>query len=273
MSECSCGRPTRDDAYACDECGDKTARALGDVPWLVEELETTITKQRATEANEGSASATCSCKDTDDECQHALVPFHVPAAEKRDALRHALVSAVRFCREEGVRNSDPGPDWPDDTLLSMSRWLLWRVDGLALNDMGEEITRAIRDTVRACRHVIDKPPERAYAGPCPECKRDLYHRHHAAEVGCSGCGQRWDVGEVNKWMQERITEHMENKLVTAREGATLLGRLGLPVEQGTIDKWRERNRIAEAGHNPAGHRLYRWDDLLALAARHAKAAS
>jgi hypothetical protein len=259
VSECSCGKSTRDDAYTCDDCGDKTARALGDVTWLVEELETTITKQRAAIDGDGAASA------------ETPLMYHLPAAEKRDALRHALVMAVRFCVEEGIRNQSPEQGWPEDTMVDMSRWLLWRVDGLTLNDMGDEVMRDIRDTVRACRHVIDKPPDRAYAGPCPECKRDLYHRHDAAEVKCSGCGNRFDVAEVNKWMDARIREHMVDKLVTAREGATLLGRMGLPVEQGTIDKWRERKRIDEASHNAAGHRLYRFDMLLALAARHAKA--
>ena len=272
MSECRCGKPTRNDAYTCDHCGDQTARALGEVPWLVEELEITITKQRAaTEGNE-APSATCSCDDDDDECQHALVPFHLPAAKKRDALRHALVTAVRFCIEEGVRNSDPGPEWPTDTLSAMSRWLLWRVDGLALNDMGEEFATTIRRAVNSCRHVIDKPPERAYAGPCPECKRDLYHRLDALSVRCPGCGQSFDVGEVNEWMRQRINEHLRDRLVTAREGSTLLGRFGIPVEQGTIDKWHERGRLADSGHNAAHHRLYRWPELLDLAARHAKPA-
>jgi hypothetical protein len=254
MSECTCGKPTRDDAFSCDECGDKTARALGDVPWLIEELEITITKQRAAIDGDGAASA------------ETPLMYHLPAAEKRDALRHALVVAVRFCVEEGVRNSDPGLAWPDDDLASMSRWMLWRVDGLALNDMGEEITRAIRDTVRACRHVIDKPPERAYAGPCPECKRDLYHRHNAAEVRCHGCGQRWDVGEVNKWMSERITEHMRDKLVTAQEGAALLGRLGIATPVRSVYHWAVQGRIQVAGVNQKGHRLYRWNEVLPLAA-------
>lgn len=261
MSECSCGRPTRDDAFSCDHCGDLTARALGDVPWLADELEITITKQRAAIDGDGAASA------------ETPLMYHLPAAEKRDALRLALVTAVRFCVEEGVRNSDPGPEWPEDTMVAMSRWLLWRIDGLALNDMGEEITKEIRNAARDCRFIIDNPPERAYAGPCPECRRDLYHRHGATDVKCRGCGSTFDVGEVNEWMSKRINEHMADRMVTAREGATLLGRLGLPTEQGTIDKWRERGRLVEGGHNPKGHRLYRWEELLILAARHARAAS
>lgn len=279
MSTCTCGNPTRDDAYSCDSCGDQLARVLGDMPWIEEQIEITVTKQRGSTFHDGASSATCSCKDEDSDdakCQHTLVPFHVAASEKRDALRNALVTAVRFCREEGIRNSSPEADWPDDDLPAMSRWLLWRVDGLAFNDMGHEIGQAIIDAARACRRIIDSPPERSYAGPCAECGRDLYHRPDASEVYCRGCGSTWDVGEVNAWMRGRIEEHMRDRLVTAREGSTLLGRFGLPVEQGTIDKWRERNRLAEAGQEPPkgdrpGARLYRWDDLLTLAARHAQA--
>lgn len=265
MTTCKCGRPTRDDAYRCDDCGDTFANVLGEMPWLDDELATTITKQRASSFHDGGQSA-----------EKPLI-YNQAAVDKRDALRNALVTAVRFCIEEGVRHSSPEADWPADDLPAMSRWLLWRVDGLALNDMGHEIAEAIVDAAEACRHVIDTPPERRYAGPCPECSRDLYHRPDASEVKCAGCGQRFDVGEVNEWMRGRINEHMADRLVTAREGSTLLGRFGLPIEQGTIDKWHERGRLAEAGRTPAeppkvGHRLYRWDDLLALAARHAKVA-
>jgi ribosomal protein L37AE/L43A len=264
MTTCICGNPTRDDAYTCDPCGDRLARVLGDMPWLDSELDVTITKQRASAFADGGQSA-----------EKALI-YDAAASAKRDALRTALVTAVRFCAEEGVRNQDPSDEPPADTLVAMSRWLLWRVDGLALNDMGHEFGQAIIDAARDCRRTIDAPPDRAYAGPCPECSRDLYHRPDAGEVKCRGCGSSWNVGEVNAWMRGRIEEHMKDRLVTAREGSTLLGRLGLPVGQGTIDKWRERNRITEAGQEPAkgerpGARLYRWDDLLTLAARHARA--
>lgn len=275
MSECRCGRPTKDDAYVCEECLDKLARALGDVPWVEEELETTISKQRAMVAGEGAASAKCSCKDDDDKCQHALVPYHVKAAEKRDALRHELVQLVRFCSEEGIRSSDPSDTLPANTMRALSRWLMWRVDGLAFNDMAEEFVGSLVAAVSACQRIIDLPPERSYAGPCPECKSDLYHRPNAADVKCPGCGQVYEVAKIATWMRARIEEHMADRLVTAHEGATLLSRFGLETGQRTIDKWHERGLIAEAGHvAPDGkraRRLYRWDDLLALAARHARA--
>lgn len=262
---CECGKPTRDSAYICDDCLDRLTKALNEMPWLNDEVDITITKQRASAFADGGQSA-----------ETALI-YNPAASAKRTALHNALATAVRFCREEGIRSQSPeGDDWPPDNLVAMSRWLLWRVDGLAFNDMGHEFGRAIVDAVRDCQRVIDNPPERAYAGPCPECSRDLYHRPDATEVPCRGCGSRWDVGEVNAWMRDRIEKHMADRLVTAREGSTLLGRFGIPVEQGTIDKWRERKHLTEAGREPAkgdrlGARLYRWDDLLTLAARHARA--
>lgn len=270
---CTCGRPTRDDAYVCDTCLDNLSRDLGDIPWLATELDTTLTGERSPVAQDGGRSAKCSCKDEDDKCSHGLVPFNVAASDASRNLKHELVMLVRFCLEEGVR-SRGGDDMPADDLVSLSRWLMWRTDGLAFVDMAPEFVRSVRAAVTTCRRVVDLPPERSYAGPCPECKRDLYHRPDAAEVKCSECGTTWDVGEVVAWMRDRITEHMADRLVTAREGSTLLSRYGIEVGQGTIDKWHNRGLIVHAGHEQRagkdGPRLYRWDELLTLAARNVR---
>lgn len=274
MTTCTmpdCDRPTRDDAFVCDDCLDDFAKVLGEVPWLGDELETTIAKQRAATSSDGGRAATCSCDDDDDKCQHSLLPYHLKASELSDGLRQQMGLLARHCIEDGVRSSDPSDDLPANDLVALSRWLLWRVDGLAFNDMAAEFIADVTKAVRQCRRVIDLPPERAYAGPCPECKRDLYHRPNDAEAKCHGCGQRWDVAEVNDWMQDRIREHMTDRLVTAREGATLLSRFGLETGQRTIDKWHERGKVAEAGHDAKGRRLFRWEDLLTLAARHERA--
>ena len=46
-TECRrCGRPARDAAYYCEECGNALSVALGEIPWLDEELEVTISGQR-----------------------------------------------------------------------------------------------------------------------------------------------------------------------------------------------------------------------------------
>lgn len=255
---CRCGKPTRDAAYVCDDCLDTFAKRLGDVTWLDEELATTIAKQKSAGAS-GPPSA------------ETALPINIAASERAETLRHELVMLVRFCAEEGVRASDPSGDLPENTIVAMSRWLLWRVDGLAFNDMAHEFVSSVTTAIRDCQRIIDLPPERSYAGPCPECKSDLYHRPAATEAKCPGCGQVYDVAEVQAWMQARIEEHMTDRLVTSREGSTLLSRFGLETGQRTIDKWHERGKVAEAGHDAKGRRLFRWEELLTLAARHAKA--
>lgn len=248
---CNCGKVTRDDAYVCDECLGDLARALGDVPWLVEQLDITLTKARGVDyaAMGGSPSSE----------KPLMLPY--AAYEAAGGLRRALVMWVRFCDEEGVRNQSPKPGMPDDTLQAMSAWLLWRVDGLGLSDLGGDAVSEITRAVGRARMVIDRPAERRYAGPC-ECGRDLYSKPGAKLTTCKGCDREYDVEEMLTWMRAGVL----GRLVTAHEGATLLGRFDLSVAQGTIDKWHERGRVVDKGHNAAGHRLYLIDDLLTLAA-------
>lgn len=256
MTTCElCPKPTRDDAYACDDCIQTAFVALGDIPWLNAELDTTIAKQRAATSGGGAPSA------------EKALPLHMPAVEKRDRLRAELVAAVRFCTEEGVRHSSPNDDLPSDDLPAISRWLMWRCDGLALNDMGPQILAGIVEAARACQRVIDNPPERAYAGPCHECKRDLYHQPKAVQVKCSGCGSTWDRAELMEWMREQV----EDQLVSTREAATLLCRFGIETQQDTVKKWGQRNLLIPHATDAHGRSRYRFGDVLDVATRRAGA--
>jgi hypothetical protein len=252
VSDCQCGTPTRDDAYVCDGCLNDLTRVLAETPWLVGELETTIAGSKGIDysALGGSPSS------------ETPSPVNVPALEARRAYHHALAMCVRFCGEEGVRHQAPTNRQPVDSLESMSRWLMWRVDGLAFNDMAYEFVSEITDTARACKRAIDRKPERRYSGPC-ECGRDLYHKPGATDVKCRECDRVYDVAELYAWMRKGVM----GRLVTAREGSTLLGRFDLPTAASTIDKWHERKRVVGHGENAQKRRLYLIDDLFDLAAR------
>lgn len=248
---CTCGKPTRDDAYVCDTCLDDLAKALGDVPWVDEQLHITITKQRAAAPSDGARTT------------ERPLPYHAPAVEKRDHLRHQLVMLVRFCAEEGIRSSDPREGLPEDDLVAMSRWLLWRVDGLAFNDMAAEWVTSVAAAVEACEKVVDRPPERQYAGPCSGCKRDLYAKPGASEVTCKPCAVVYEISDLHEWM----TAQIYGRLVTASEGATLLSRFGMTTTPGAIRQWHDRGRLVGHGRDQKDRRLYLFDDLVALAAR------
>lgn len=248
---CACGTPTRDNAYVCDGCLDKLTHALAETPWLDGELATTIGQQRGIDYRGlgGSPSS------------ETPAPVNVAALEARRAYRHALVTAIRFCNEEHVRHQSANSRQPVDNLASMSRWLMWRVDGLAFNDMGGEFVAEVVDGFGRCRRMVDSRPERRYAGPC-ECGRDLYHKPGAVTVKCRDCEREYDSAELYAWMKSQVM----GRLVTAHEGSLLLCKFELETPKRVIYGWEERGRISAHGCNPVGKRLFLIDDLLALAA-------
>ena len=256
MSECTCGKPTRDDAYVCEDCLTALAKALGNMTWLDEQLEVTLTKQRAT-PTEG---------DPPTVSRNLPLPYHPHAANALHHLRATLVSWVRFCQDKQVRSRGEHIEDPANTLPAMSRWLLWHVDGLGLHDLGPTAVDEIIEAEARAMRVIDRPAERKYVGPC-ECGRDLYAKPGAKEATCVGCEGVYQVAEYDEWMQERIKDH----LVTAKEGSALLGRFGLETKRDTIDKWHKRGLVVSKGHSAEGHRLYVLNDLISVASRHAVA--
>ena len=46
----------------------------------------------------------------------------------------------------------------------MSRWLLWRVDGVAVMDWAATAMDLV-EVVAGCELIVDRPPDLAYAGP------------------------------------------------------------------------------------------------------------
>lgn len=256
MNNCKCGRPTKDDAYVCENELDDLARALGEVTWLDEELETTITKQRASTSGDGGRSA------------ETPILFNVAASQARDNLRHELALLVRFCAEEGVRASDPAEGLPDNNIIAMSRWLLWRVDGLAFNDMAEEFIASVTGVVARCKQVIDRPPDSWFAGPCNAelaegvlCGRDMYATRSSGSVECRGCGSSYDVGARREWLLTAAEDQLADAATLSRSLSWLGGQ---EVNAARIRKWAERGRILAKGHAPDGRALYRVGDALDL---------
>jgi len=247
---CRCGRPTRDDAYVCDTCYAALNRALGDVAWLDEELDTTITRQKAAVISGTARSAETS------------LPWHERAAIARRDLHSLLVLWVRFAREEQVRGV---PEWEaQDRLPSLSRWLLHVTRGLTLLDIGPDAVDEITNAVAECERVVFwKRRSRVYLGPCGQrvededglvilerCAGEVY-AEEGADVGtCDECDQGVTVvirqGELNK--------ELDDRLCSAAELARLAVILGLDVPREQVRKkihyWHRHKRIVQRGVDP-----------------------
>lgn len=253
-NQCRCGRPTRD--YVCQDCGDSLARALGEVPWLDDELEITVTRQKGVDYRQASGGKGAK-KPTE-----RPSPVNWGASEARAHLKALLVSWALFCEAEHVRNSSPYPGLPGDNMPALSRWLLWRVDGLTMLEIGAEAVDEITSAVAHCHRLIDRPPDQEFAGPC-QCGRDLYRKPNAKTVVCRQCETEYDVESLGKWMHEQ----MVGRLVTIREGSLLLGKLGMPTAIRTLQHWGAKGWIVQHASDPKGGSLYLFDDLMAHAAK------
>lgn len=230
-NECKCGRPTRDAAYVCDECADLLARSLGDIPWLDEQLEVTVTRQQGIDYRRlGSA------KGGKKDAERPL-PGNWAASEARGNLRVLLVSWTRMCHEEGVRSSDPRDGLPDDTLIAISRWLLWRVDGLTFHSAGGEAVEEIIDAVTQCHRLIDKPADRQFLGDCSEqeCAGSVWARAGGDVATCDTCRTPTKASEL----RDGLLAELDDRLCTAAEIAELSTYLGLKAGREQVRKYVE----------------------------------
>ena len=255
-NECRCGRPTRDTLTTCETCSDELARSLAEIPWMADELATTITKQRAIPTEGGPRGG-----------ETALL-WHEKASDARRHLHSLLVSWVRFCDEEGVAHQSPKDGLPDDTLPALSRWMLWRVDGLARHEIGPDATEEILSAMAECRRVIDRSPDRWYAGPCVQevdnvaCGTDLYARRTKGDVTCRECAAVYDVAERRAWLLAEAEDRLANASDVARAVSWLGAR---PLTPARVWQWAKRGRIVAKGHDGKAP-LYRVGDAIDLLA-------
>ena len=239
-NECRCGRPTRDAAYVCDDCSESLARALGEIPWLDEELEITVSRQKGMDYRRVGGG-----KGGKKPAERPL-PADMGASEARTHLKGVLVSWVRYSVEERVRNSSPHQGIPADTLPAISRWLLWRVDGLALLDIGPEAVEEVTSAVAHCHRLIDRPADRQYLGACDQCDDGrIYARPGSRWARCEAC----DVAEDADARRSKLLDELDDRLCTASEIARLSTYMALKADRETVRKrvnqWHARGTIAK----------------------------
>lgn len=235
-----CDRPVGD-GWVCQHCGDKLSVALGDVPALWGELDTVLTRQARYSDPEGRGG-------------EKAFPFNLKASDLGQALRGTLNTWCRLIAEER------GKDLPEDNPAAVAGWLLYHVTWLRHHRAGADAVDEITSAVHKVRCIVDRPPERIYAGPCQDCGGDLYGKPGAVVVHCRPCGLDYNVAEMVAWMQDEARQ----RLVTAKEAIVLLGRFGLPLSQKTIEKWRQRDRLVAHPEPRNGVSLYKFDDIWRL---------
>lgn len=244
---CACGQPVPD-ATICRDCTGKLGRDLAAIPWLVEQLDLSLSRQTASERQDGGRSA------------ETPMPYDLGAS---DALEMLGVVLRRWSRALGV-----------DTRWGMSDALATHLDDLRQHADADRAVIDIGGAVAKARRTIDRRPERWFAGPCdgngytirgqgaPEqgCGEWLYARPEARDVKCKACTTVYDVEMRRAWMLEAA----EDYLCTAKMLSRFVSRFGAPVKANTITQWRRRGRLEQRGVDQNRDPLYRIGDVLSL---------
>jgi hypothetical protein len=280
VSEClvdGCGRPVTD-ADVCSDCARRCSIALGEVTWLMHELDLVITRQTAKAERVGGASA-----------DQPLV-FSWAASDLRWALENTITTWARVVADEKPADlplPDPRPAGPycrdcaHHSCASLRRprpaphlgiiagWLAIHIEWLRHHPAAVEAVDEITACIHQARRAVDVRPARLYAGPCTakdamgrECKADLYADPSSAVVTCPACLTRYDVAERKKWLMETARDHLASASEASRLCWTMRGDL---VTTAMIRGYVRRGKLAShASRNESGREvaLYRIGDVL-----------
>jgi hypothetical protein len=270
-----CGRPT--ESSLCALHWGCLERALRDVPWVVEELTTTLARQD--KVGGGSIGFVTGGGD------EQPMPINLGASDAGIRLRQRLGLWVRDLWEtHGV--PDPDGNLPAlqvaNTAASLSRWLLRHPTWMRAHPAAQEMYEEILEDVGQAKRTIDRALGRIYVGVCSapieegQCPEDLYGVEAKAYVTCRSCGtehvmsSRRDVlrgaledqyasirdlvGLVNG-SGHRLTTSMVRNLKSRQRLNTYVADPDTPP-----DKWGSRVRLKIDGD--VGPDLYRLGDVL-----------
>jgi hypothetical protein len=254
-----CGRPVHDTAYVCVRCAAVLRHDLADAAQVAGEAVVTIA--RLSRGEPGT-------------CRSSTVPlpFDWDAADAAWAVANTLSTWTRhICAESGRAL----PVVPVDAYPSavLAGWLAEceQVDWLRYRQEAAEAFDELTDAARLAVRVVDRHPERWYAGKCTPgfCDEDLYALPGALVVRCWKCRAEHDAQARKQWLLRLAAD----RLMHAAWLAAALTRLGERLPPGTVRSWASRGLLAAHGVDEHGRPVYRVGDALALLARQTKGAA
>jgi hypothetical protein len=241
------------DALLCHADTTALERELGDVPAIVGELDTTLSKQ----ARIGTPGAPGLARER--------TPINIGAMNAADTLTNVLGSwVIDVC----------GEDWPfgpQPSSRTFARDLMTHIPAIRRHPAVNELVDEITDAIRQARRAVDRPADRVYLGQClletPDnqgrqvtCLAELYARPQAHEVQCRVCGTTHEVGERRAWLLQRAAD----MIVTVREAAQWVGKVGdIHVTEDRIRGYLRRGTLGTRPL-PDGVKAIRLGDLLHL---------
>lgn len=273
--------------YLCRACQRRAERALIDLPGLTRELKTTVSRQDR---------IACSSKRADGAEQPLVV--NLSASERGRKVLDLLFEWTDFVASADTVGSLRGlPIFAHDAALTdlvpyAAAILLSRTEWLRNNPQGPVLAEALHCIRRDLCAIVDRKPERVFAGPCRadlgydagqhyHCEKALYRRWGAETITCdgfepgvatvdeAGCGAVHQAAERQAWLVTSIEDELLPLKLVWESLYVLLP--GSQVDWHTARQWtrgRTRSatpRLCERLVTLHGVKLYRGGDVLDLA--------
>jgi K+/H+ antiporter YhaU regulatory subunit KhtT len=236
MTDCRhCRRDT--DLFLCTLCTKELGALLSDLPWLLRQLDITVTRQdKLGTAEVGKSSDNPS-------------PVNVGAMELARNLRGQLGTVVRALCEPSHHAM---PETTDSAILA--RWLAEHLQSVACSEEAGQIMREIRSATDAVIVAINRN-NRMFIGPCTtvvghapdgqdiECGVTLYaNRDTDGDIQCDKC-KAWI--EPRKQMLITIARR---DLLTENELINMMAYLGDPITEAWFDKHFKAGQLTVRGY-------------------------
>lgn len=235
MSDCqACARPVSD-ARLCRGCIDQLNGELRQVPWLVEQLTITLTRQARVGTRNGRRGT-----------ETPLV-FHLAASVDLETMRDGLhMWAQAVATQRGVTvDATHTPD-------AYAAWLLRWSGEVAQHAAADELLGDVLSMTKAARRTIDLAPELRYVGPCDGhraiiddtigCGKDLYASLNAFTVTChtDGCTAEYNIETRRIWLLEQAIDQLRTTTQLSRE---LPWIAGITINAKLIGMWAARGKL------------------------------
>lgn len=259
-----CSQPATD-ATICGSCSAQLVAELRQVPWLVEELTTTLTRQARVGDRNGPRSS------------ETPLPYHEDASVDLDTLRGTLqVWADLIAQRRSLST-------PYGTAVELARWLIMFPTEIAGHPDAADMHDQIMSVTASARRTIDRRPDLKFVGPCdghgasqlsddlPQgCGEDMFAHLHAKAITCrtDGCGAVYDVEQRRAWLLEAAADQLRTAKQLSDEIAWVAG---LTISPKLVSMWGLRGKLTIYGPHPRDARQsqrYRLGEVVQVAIDH-----
>lgn len=269
-----CNVPTPD-SFVCPACARQLEADLADLPALLDDLETTLTRQdRLADAARPPTSYRVAedysperrplpphlrSKDAGYALPSTPWPYSQAASHELDDAVNTLSTWVRHIVEaRGIRPFAPHVELHRDirtaTATACARWLLLNLASVRQDEAGAQIVDEVGYLARSLRHSVDARDLGTFVARCSNrvrvmladdvitispdpCGADLYDYY--GSVKCHDCGATYDAETLHL----AIGEALVGKRGTATQIAAWLSASGERVTAEQIWRWKNRGQI------------------------------